>query len=336
MCLGVVKLADAKSKRVSCDNRLSKGTRMINNALMKSTLAMIGLITTLPLHAATPACEGKVYGKGKKAICLPLGELSFADKLVSFTPGPKNSEPPFDQGENSLGEPNYKNTRSPDFISLGCHGELVVQFVDNVLIDVAGMDLYIFEVGPFVEKTQLYISNDGSDWIAIGEIEGSRADIDIGPFVKPEEKFSYVKLVNAGKSCGGKHSGADIDAIAAVGAEIRLSLDSALLFDTGQSALKPEALTALDALATKITGYGKNTKVTIEGHTDSTGNDSDNQKLSETRASAVSTYLVSKVKTLAGRVKTKGYGELRPVDNNDTEAGRMLNRRVDVLVVPGK
>ena len=41
-------------------------------------------------------CTGKLYGKGKKAICLPLGGLSFADQLVRFTPGKKTSQAPFD------------------------------------------------------------------------------------------------------------------------------------------------------------------------------------------------------------------------------------------------
>lgn len=280
-------------------------------------------------------CQGTEYGRGKRAICLPLGALSFADKLVSFTPGEKPSLPPFDNGETALGEPNYKNTRSPDFVSLGCNGELVLQFTDNVLIDVPGMDLYIFEVGPFVEKTELFISNDASQWIAIGEIEGARSEIDIQPYVDSGDTFAYVKLVNAGKSCGGKHSGADIDAVAAVGAEIRLSLNSAVLFDVGKAELKPEANTELDALIDAIAKYGTDARVTIEGHTDATGSDSDNQRLSELRAASVRGYLVDKKALPADQMATKGHGETRPIADNETEEGRALNRRVDILVKPG-
>ncbi|QGX40057.1 OmpA family protein [Permianibacter aggregans] len=279
-------------------------------------------------------CTGKIYGKGKKAICLPLGELSFADQLVHFSPGKKASKAPFDQGAQALGEPNYKNTRSPDFISLGCDGELVLQFTDNVLVDVPGMDLYVFEVGPFVEKTALFISQDGEQWLPIGTIEGSRSDIDIAPLVPAGERYNFVRLVNAGKSCGGQHSGADIDAVAAVGAEVRLSLNSAVLFDVGQSDLKPEADQELQQLAKALASYGDKAAITIEGHTDSTGSEADNLKLSQARAEAVRIYLVTKTGTDGDRLSTKGYGEKRPVASNDDEQGRALNRRVDVLVAP--
>lgn len=279
-------------------------------------------------------CTGKLYGKGKKAICLPLGGLSFADQLVRFTPGKKTSQAPFDQGELALGEPNYKNTRSPDFISLGCDGDLVLQFTDNVLIDVPGMDLYVFEVGPFVEKTELFISQDGEAWLPIGTIEGSRSDIDIAPFVPAGERYNFVRLVNAGKSCGGQHSGADIDAVAAVGAEVRLSLNSAVLFDVGKAELKAEADQELQQLAKALGTYGGGAAITIEGHTDSTGNEADNLKLSQARADAVRRYLIERAGVDGSRLATKGYGEKRPVASNDEEAGRALNRRVDILVAP--
>src|SRR5690606_22631102 len=118
-----------------------------------------------------------------------------------------------------------------------------------------------------------------------------RSDVDINGLVQAGEHYNYVRLRNAGKSCGGMHSGADIDAIAAVGAEIRLSLDSALLFDIGKYQLKPEAKTALDELLAKVAAYGPDIRVTVEGHTDSTGSDSDNKLLSEQRATSVWQYL---------------------------------------------
>ena len=279
-------------------------------------------------------CPGLVYGAGKREICLPLGTLSFADRSVRFTAGQKPSKAPFDNPERALGEPNYRNTQTPDFISIGCDGELVVQFVDNVLVDVDGTDLYVFEVGPFVEKTRLAISTDGERWVEAGVIEGSRSDVDITSVAGPDEKYTYVKLTNAGRSCGGKHSGADIDAVAAVGAEIRLSLDSALLFDVGKAELKPEARAALDAMAAKVSGFGPGIRVTVEGHTDATGSDQDNLRLSEARASSVWRYLATTISLPDDRVIIKGYGESRPVASNEDEAGRALNRRVDLLIRP--
>lgn len=281
-------------------------------------------------------CPGLVYGNGGRKVCLPLGLLSFADAVVDFVPGEKPSRAPFDYPPSALGEPNYRNTSSADFISIGCNGILTLQFTDNILVDVEGIDLYIFEVGPFVERTELAISQDGTNWLDVGVIEGSRADVDIGPFVQKGDKFPFVRLTNASDSCGGYHSGADIDAVAAVGAEIRLSLDSALLFDVGKSDIKPEAAEALAALASQVEAYGPDIRVTVEGHTDATGSTSDNQKLSEDRAHSVWTYLAGLMGTVPEDVTIKGYGESRPVADNETEEGRALNRRVDLLILPGK
>jgi outer membrane protein OmpA-like peptidoglycan-associated protein len=281
-------------------------------------------------------CPGLVYGSGKRAICLPLGKLSFADRSVVFLAGDKPSKAPFDFPEMATGEPDYKSTYSADFISLGCNGTLVVQFTDNILVDVDGVDLYIFEIGPVIERTLLAISPDGEKWIDVGEIEGARSDVDIGPFVEKGDKFPYVRLTNASPACGGNHSGADIDAIAAVGAEIRLSLDSALLFDVGKFDIKPEAETALDALALQLAAYGPDIRVTVEGHTDSTGSASSNQTLSERRAASVWTYLAAKIAAAPADVTIKGFGASRPVADNATEEGRAENRRVDILILPGR
>lgn len=284
----------------------------------------------------TADCPGLVYGSGKREICLPLGELSFADRVVSFAPGEKPSKAPFDFPGSALGAPDYRNTYSADFISLGCNGELVTQFTDNILVDVDGIDLYIFEIGPVVEKTLLAISADGENWIEVGEIEGARSDVDIGPFVNKGDKFPFVRLTNASNACGGNHAGADIDAIAAVGAEIRLSLDSALLFDVGKFEIKQEAETALSELASQLENYGADIRITVEGHTDSTGSAASNQTLSENRAKSVWENLSGKMSAIPKDVTIKGYGASRPVADNATEEGRAENRRVDILILPGK
>lgn len=279
-------------------------------------------------------CPGLVYGAGKREICLPLGARSFADTAVAFRPGDKPSRTPFDFPGSALGEPNYRSTSSADFISLGCDGELLLQFTDNVLVDVEGVDLYVFEIGPIVERTELAISIDGREWIEVGVIEGARSDVDIRPFAKKGEKYGFVRLRNAGKACGGQHAGADIDAVAAVGAEIRLSLDSALLFDVGKSELKPEALAALDDIARQVSEFGRDIRVTVEGHTDSTGSDDANRRLSEARARSVWAYLATRIDIANNRVSIQGYGETRPVADNATDEGRAKNRRVDLLIAP--
>ncbi len=73
-------------------------------------------------------------------------------------------------------------------------------------------------------------------------------------------------------------------------------------------------------------------KVTIEGHTDSTGSAEINQKLSEERASTVKTYFVTQGMLDATKIETEGFGFEKPLATNKTKEGRAMNRRVDVVI----
>jgi outer membrane protein OmpA-like peptidoglycan-associated protein len=102
-----------------------------------------------------------------------------------------------------------------------------------------------------------------------------------------------------------------------------------VLFDTGQATLKPGANLALNRLATFLSANPQ-TRIIIEGHTDSRGAEDYNQVLSERRARAVATELMSRgispdqLQTLG---RSKGY----PVASNDTPEGRQQNRRVEIV-----
>jgi len=72
----------------------------------------------------------------------------------------------------------------------------------------------------------------------------------------------------------------------------------------------------------------------IEGHTDATGSDAVNQRLSEDRALAVARYLTEQLRLAPGQIRASGYGPGRPIANNATEAGRAQNRRIDVIITP--
>lgn len=103
-----------------------------------------------------------------------------------------------------------------------------------------------------------------------------------------------------------------------------------VLFDTGKADLRPGAREALAKLSGIVLNY-PSLQLTIEGHTDSTGSDEFNQKLSEKRADGVRDYLVGQGLT-ADSVTAKGYGKLMPVADNATSAGRQKNRRVEIIV----
>jgi OOP family OmpA-OmpF porin len=71
----------------------------------------------------------------------------------------------------------------------------------------------------------------------------------------------------------------------------------------------------------------------VSGHTDSTGSDGHNQKLSEDRAQAVADYLMNKGAIAKSRISVVGYGKHRPVASNSTEEGRQQNRRVEIDIL---
>jgi outer membrane protein OmpA-like peptidoglycan-associated protein len=102
-----------------------------------------------------------------------------------------------------------------------------------------------------------------------------------------------------------------------------------VLFDTGQATLKPGANLALTRLATYLSNNPQ-TKIIIEGHTDSRGSDQYNEALSERRAHAVATELESRGIS-ADQIQTLGRGKAYPVASNDTPEGRQQNRRVEVV-----
>jgi OOP family OmpA-OmpF porin len=159
--------------------------------------------------------------QGSKVV-FPSGDISWADAVVSFTPGDPAASRSRDPNA-ALGEPDYQGrddaADEATYVSLGHGGELVLEFTDNVLVDGEGPDLAIFEIGPEVEPMLVAISEDGQNgFIDVGRVEGSTCSVDIAPFVEPGQRFRFVKLTDAkaGKSNDSEWPGADVNAVGAI------------------------------------------------------------------------------------------------------------------------
>lgn len=119
-----------------------------------------------------------------------------------------------------------------------------------------------------------------------------------------------------------------------VGEGIRITFDSGILFDLNSYQLKDAAKNNIKELSRVLQKYA-DTDILIEGHTDNTGTNEYNQKLSEQRANAVSNYAKS-LGVSGSRMSVNGYGENQPEEDNATEAGRRANRRVEIAIMANK
>ncbi|MCZ7617888.1 MAG: OmpA family protein [Myxococcota bacterium] len=103
-------------------------------------------------------------------------------------------------------------------------------------------------------------------------------------------------------------------------------------FDSGSSRIAPGAGQRLNSLSQTLRSYPES-NVVIRGHTDSTGSEAANLRLSEDRANNVRNYLVNGGVS-PSRITAMGFGEQFPIATNATEAGRQQNRRVEIEIVP--
>ena len=106
-------------------------------------------------------------------------------------------------------------------------------------------------------------------------------------------------------------------------------VSNGIRFDIGKATLRPESMGILNKIY-KLLSEHPEVNFSIEGHTDSDGDFDFNQKLSEERAKTVMTQLVS-MGISADRLTSKGFGESKPVNTNDTPEGKAANRRVEFV-----
>ena len=103
-----------------------------------------------------------------------------------------------------------------------------------------------------------------------------------------------------------------------------------ILFDSGSDRIKGESFKTLKMIGDLLSD-DVSLRISIEGHTDTDGSDDNNQSLSQSRAGAVRNYLIATYSIAADRLESKGWGELKPIDTNDTPEGKANNRRVELV-----
>lgn len=113
---------------------------------------------------------------------------------------------------------------------------------------------------------------------------------------------------------------------------LTVTFKSDYMFAVNSATLLSGAYDELNRVANVLKQYPE-TNIQIMGHTDSTGSEDANMRLSQRRAEAVRNALVGNGVN-ASRMTLIGYGESRPIASNDTEAGRQMNRRVEIRIIP--
>lgn len=160
-------------------------------------------------------------------------------------------------------------------------------------------------------------SNNTATGAIIGAAVGGTAGALIGKYMDKQAEELEQELENA--------------RVERVGEGIQITMESGILFEVDSYALKASSQEELKSLVNVLIDY-PDTKISVDGHTDSTGSDSYNQTLSERRAASVSNFLRA-LGVSADRITEAGFGESLPVADNSTVEGRRLNRRVEIGII---
>lgn len=199
------------------DRRLVRWLGVCTVSLAIISLASIGILA-----------ESMTYA----GVTFPHGDLAFADRVVDYLAASCVRDA-YDDPEEALGP--------PDALAEGCggcagcggcdthavslgfrlsmlddRGFLVIEFVNNVLIDVPGDDLFIYITNG--KPCEVEISSNGFNWIPVGEAVGCPASIDIGPYVGDGDEFRFVRITDVpADEDSSDCPGASIDAVGAMG-----------------------------------------------------------------------------------------------------------------------
>lgn len=181
---------------------------------------------------------------------------------------------------------------------------------------------------------QQYVSNSGSNKLTFAV---SGRDVTLNGVA--DERQPLSNLISEIQDIEGVRSVKDnvtvIDAVTESAAKTQSFLTSlglirtdSVAFEPGSSSFAQGSSAALRELAQLMSAH-PSTRIRIEGHTDNTGRESANLRLSRERAQAVSSYLAAGG-IADNRLIAKGYGSTQPIDDNLTDVGRARNRRIEI------
>ena len=157
--------------------------------------------------------------------------------------------------------------------------------------------------------------------VAAGALIGGLAGTGAGYYMDKQEQALREALAQS-----------EMASIKREGNIIALTLKGDVLFDYDSTAIKPGLYNEIKRIATVMVNYPE-TRINVEGHTDSSGSEKYNMELSKRRAEGVKNLLIQQGVT-ESRLNIIPYGETQPKATNTTKAGRLLNRRVEIRIVP--
>ena len=156
---------------------------------------------------------------------------------------------------------------------------------------------------------------------AIGSAMGGAGGYGVGRMMDNQEKEMRDALARS-----------EAAAVTREGNLLSVTFKGDVTFNTNSTEVRPELYTEINRVAGVLNQY-PDTLIRVEGHTDSKGSDEYNMDLSRRRAQTVKTLLVLRG-VAESRIEVVGFGKTMPVASNDTEAGRQINRRVEIRIAP--
>jgi len=158
---------------------------------------------------------------------------------------------------------------------------------------------------------------------AIGAAAGGAAGAGVGRMMDNQERDMRDAL-----------AASEAAAIRREGDLLAVSLKGDVTFDYNSAVVRPGLHSEIDRISNVLIKYPQ-TVIQVEGHTDSTGSESYNMDLSQRRADSVSNLIVQRGVS-STRIETMPYGESMSIADNSTEAGRAMNRRVEIKIAPNQ